>query len=152
MAVTTKLYGKFFANALGGETAGESVAIDYLSDTIKVALTTSSYTPNQDTHEFFSDVTNELAASGGYTAGGETLGTKALTYSAAANTVTLDAADVTWSAATFTYRYAVIYKDTGTASTSPLIGYIDLGADRSPSAADETLAFSSSGIFVFSVA
>lgn len=130
---TTTVYGKLGANMLGGETAGESVAIDYLSDTIKVALHTSTYTPVQDTHEFFSSATNELAGGSGYTAGGATLASKTVTYDSATNKVVFDAADVTWTASGGNigpFRYGVIYKDTGTGSTSPLIAYVDFASDQ----------------------
>lgn len=99
-----------------------------MTDTIKVALCTSSYAPNQDTHTFFSDVTNELSTAGGYTAGGQALGTKSVSYDSASNETRLIAADPSWTSATFACQYAVIYKDTGAAGTSPLLGYVDLGA------------------------
>lgn len=149
MAVTALLYGKLFANCFGGETAGESVAIDLLSDTIKVALTTSSYTPNQDTHEFFDAVTNEITGTG-YTAGGATLGSKTLAY--ASKVSTFDAADTSWTTSTLTARYAVVYKDTGTASTSPLICYINFGADVSTTAGTFLITWNASGIFTVTVA
>lgn len=142
------LYGKFCANMLGGETAGESSAVDYLSDTIKVALTTATYVPDQDTHEFFSDVTNEVSGTG-YTAGGQALASKTVTYTAGTNKTTLDAADTTWSSATITARIAVIYKDTGTASTSPLIAYIDFGSNQSSSNGNFTIQWNASGIVEF---
>lgn len=145
IAVTAKWYGKSLANVFGGETAGESVAVDFLSDTIKVALTTSSYTPNQDTHEFFSDVTNEVSGTG-YTAGGATLATKTVSYDSSTNIVKLDADDTSWSSSTITARYAVIYKSTGTASTSPLLGYVDFGQDESSSSATFQIQWSSDGI------
>lgn len=130
---TTSIYGKLGANIFGGEVAGDTFAIDYLSDTIKVALVTSTYSPNQDTHEVFSDITNELATANGYTAGGATLGSKTSTYAGASNTTVHDAADTAWTAAGGSigpFRYAIIYKSTGTASTSPLIGYVDFGSDQ----------------------
>lgn len=150
MAVTTTLYTKFVANAFGGETAGESSAIDFLSDTIKVALCSSSYTPNQDSHEFFSDITNEITGTG-YTSGGATLSSPTITVTGASNLTTFDAADTTWTTATFTARYAIIYKSTGTASTSPLIAYIDFGGNQSPSAQDFQIVWNASGIFTATV-
>lgn len=145
------LYGKLFANAFGGETAGESVAIDILSDTIKVMLCTSTYSPNQDTHEFKSDVTNEISGTG-YTAGGSSLANKTLTYTGATNKTTFDADDTTWSSATLTARYAVIYKDTGTGSTSPLIAYIDFVSDQTSTNGNFTIQWNASGIFEITVA
>jgi len=64
------LYTKLPANLLGGETAGETGKIDWLSDTIKAALFTTSYTPAQDTDELYSSLTNEVANGNGYTTGG----------------------------------------------------------------------------------
>jgi hypothetical protein len=76
------LFGKAFANLLGGESSGDTFAIDFLSDTIKAALTTSAYSENLDTHEVFADVTDEVTGTG-YSAGGVTLGSKTITYTAA---------------------------------------------------------------------
>jgi hypothetical protein len=44
----------------------------------------------------------------------------------------------------------VIYKDTGTASTSPIVCYLDLGADKSSSASNFTLQWDSNGILTIS--
>jgi hypothetical protein len=43
--------------------------IDWDSDALTWTLHTSTYAPNQDTHQFVSDLTNELAAGSGYTQG-----------------------------------------------------------------------------------
>ena len=104
--------------------------VNWTGDTIKAALATGSYTPNQDTHDYWNDVSaNELASGSGYTTGGVTLGTKTRTYDTGSNTVRLDAADSAWTfSASVSFRYVVIYKDTGVASTSPLLGYADLTA------------------------
>jgi len=138
MAVSAKLYGKFF-NALADKT------VDLNSDTIKVALATSSYTPDQDAHDFFNDVTNEVVGTG-YTAGGATLASKTSTYTSGTNTQTLDAADTSWATSTITARYAIIYKSTGTSSTSPLIAYVDFGADVSSSGGTFQITWDSAGI------
>jgi len=94
--------------------------IDLDTNTIKVSLHTSSYTPSV-AHDFLNDVSNEVTGSN-YTAGGVALGSKAVT-TVTTNDAKFDASDVTWSshASGFsTARYAVIYKDTGTASSSNL--------------------------------
>ena len=44
--------------------------IDWVADTIHCSLHTSSYTPNQDTHDYGDDLTNECPQSGHYTTGG----------------------------------------------------------------------------------
>lgn len=106
-------------------------SLDLDTDTIKVALLSSSYTPNIDTHVFYSDLTNELATASGYTQGGTALANKAITVDTVNDRAYLDADDVSWSASgTLTVRYAVLYKSTGVGSTSALIGYIDFTTDR----------------------
>lgn len=126
-----------------------SGAIDLDTDTIKVALVTSSYTPDIDAHTKFSDVTNEVTGTG-YTAGGATLGTVTVTADNTNNRGVFDAADTSWANSTITARGAVIYKSTGTASTSPLIGYVDFGADKVSSAGAFTITWSADGIFYLS--
>ena len=107
--------------------------LDYLAsadisdDTFKVALVTSSYSPDKDTHEHFDDVTNEVSGTG-YSAGGNTV-TGTLTLSTANDRLTLEFASTSWTSATITARGAVYYSSTGTASTSTLIAYNDFGSD-----------------------
>lgn len=146
MAVTAYWFGKAIANALGGETESESKAIDFLTDTIKVMLLTSSATVSQDTWETKADVTNEVSGTG-YTAGGATLTTKTLAYTAGTNTTALDADDVTWSSSTITARYAVIYDDTpATDATKCLLGFVDFGEDKSSSSGDFKIQWHTDGI------
>lgn len=62
--------------------------IDWDSDALVWTQHTSSYTPNQDTHAFVSDLTNELSTGGGYTAGttsggGLAIASPTMTYTAA---------------------------------------------------------------------
>jgi hypothetical protein len=135
---TTKWYG-LGAKALANKD------LDWDTDTIKVMLTTSAYTPNQDTHEFKSDVTNEVTGTG-YTAGGATLANKVLSYDAGSNEVRLDADDTTWANSTITARYAVVYTDTGTAGTSRLWGYVDFVTDQSTSGTEFKITWASSGV------
>lgn len=141
---TTALYTKFPAKLANAE-------IDFDTDTIKVALVTSSYTPDQDAHDYWDDVSSNEASGTGYTAGGATLGSKTVTQDSATNKQTFDAADVSWTSSTVTARYAVIYKSTGTASTSPLIGYVDFGSNQSSSSGTFSIAWNASGIFATTV-
>lgn len=119
--------------------------IDLDTDTIKVALVTSSYTPDQDTHDFFDDVTNEVSGTG-YTAGGASLANKAVTADNTDNEGVFDADDVSWTTSTITARGAVIYKSTGTASTSALIAYLDFTTDKVSTAGTFTIAWNAEGI------
>lgn len=125
MAVTAKFYGQA---ALGQFSATAARRVDWTEDTIKVALLKEAYTPNQDEHDFFSDVeANEIEGTG-YTAGGAELTEKTSEYDAASNTERLDAADTKWTEATFEARYAVIYKVVeGKPEESPLMAYVDFG-------------------------
>jgi hypothetical protein len=111
---------------------------------MKMALTTSSYTPNQDTHDYFDDVTNEVSGTN-YTAGGSALATKV--NSNTLNVVKFDADDVTWATSTITARRAVLYDSTpGTSGTNPLMLWIDFGADKSSESGSFTIQFNASGI------
>lgn len=113
--------------------------VNLASDTIKVALVTASYTPNAATHEFWSDASAYEASGTGYTAGGATLASKAVTADTTNHRGKFAADNVTWSTATVTASGAVIYKSTGTASTSPLVGFIDFGGSKSSSAGNFTI-------------
>lgn len=145
------IYGNFPLNALGGSSGG-GVAFDYLSDTVKVGLTTSSYTPDQDAHDFYNDITNELSTANGYTAGGATLASKTASYDSGTNESRFDAADVVWTStgAGFTARRFFIYKDSGVASTSMLVGYDSFSTDQTASGGGTlTIQWASDGIFKF---
>ena len=105
-------------------------AVDWDTDTIKVGLYTASYTPDQDAHNFRDDLgANEVANSGTYAAGGATIGSRSITTDAASNEVRLLGGDVQWTGFTGAFRYAVVYKARGGASSADeLIAYSDLGA------------------------
>lgn len=103
-------------------------AIDLDTDTIKVAIVTNSYTPNQ-AHDFFNDITNEVTGTN-YTAGGTAI--SGVTLALDGNTVEWIHNDITWSqsgAGFSTGRTFIWYKDTGVASTSPLIMYMTEASD-----------------------
>jgi len=140
MAVSAKWYGKALEGQYGTTSARR---VDWATDTIKVALCTSSYTPDQDADDFYDDISNEVANGNGYTTGGETLGTKSVDYDASTNVMSLRGATTSWTSATFTARYAVIYKSTGTGSTSPLLGYVDFGGDETVSSGTFSIVWDS---------
>jgi hypothetical protein len=116
----------WYAQAVVGQ-YGTTAArrVDWVTDTILCSLHTSTYTPDQDAHDFFNDTSNEVSG-GGYSR--QTLGTKSVNYDSATNTVSLRAANTSFSSLTATFRYALIWKDTGSTATSPLLGFVDLGA------------------------
>ncbi len=122
MAIT--FYNSFKKKIMDG-------SIDLDTDTIKMALVSSAYTPDIDAHDFWDDVVaNEVGASGTYSAGGATLANKAVTQDNTDNEGVFDADDVSFTSATITARYAIFYKSTGVNSTSALICYDDFTTDK----------------------
>jgi len=107
--MANELYGKGRENILCGNIAWDT-------DDIKVVLVDSAeYTLNIDTHEYLSDI----PAAGRIEASGN-LASKTVALGVA------DAGDVTIETVTGDpFEYIVIYKDTESASTSPLIACID---------------------------
>jgi hypothetical protein len=128
------LYDKAREGFLSGQ-------INFSSDNIKAVLVdTALYTPSLTTHQFLSDI-----ASGARVATSANLASKTVANGVA------DAADITFSAVTgASVEAIVLYKDTGTASTSRLICLIDSGVGGipiTPNGGDIATAWNASGIF-----
>lgn len=127
---TPKWYGKALLAVAQG-------SLDLDTGTFKLMLVTSSYTPDQDTHDFRDDLgANEASGGSGYTAGGFTI-TPTLSYDAASNEVRWDTGDISQAitGGPLAFRYGVFYKSLGGASSAdPLIGYVDFGAQSITSA------------------
>lgn len=101
---------------------------DLLGATVKLALVTSSYTPNaaNNGHSLWSDAsTNEIANGNGYTTGGATLANDVV--SLVTNGHMYDSDDPAWTASGGSipaWRYAVMYVSGALwGKTNPLIGY-----------------------------
>ena len=120
-----------------------SGSINFPSDTIKAALLSSSYTANLSTDEFWSGISANLLNSA------QTLASKSVTGGV------FDAADITFTAVTSgsTAKAIVIYKDTGTPSTSPLLVYIDTitGFPLATNGGDITIVWDNGTYKVFSL-
>ena len=141
-----------FKGRLMGDTAQIATAINLATDTIKIMLVAAStWTPNIDTDVFIDDGTandaksNEVAASGTYSAGGATLTMTGSTDDTDDEGV-FDATDVSWTSATITARYAVVYKSTGVDTTSPIIAIIDFGSDQTSTVGTFLITFAAEGI------
>ena len=131
MAVTCIVYNTFKKKLLSLD---NSIDFDDGATVLRAALLGSTYNPSPDTHAFFSDVaTWEIPATGNYVAGGELVPDVTVGMDTSGDFAYVDASVVTWTNVTLTARYAVVYKDTGSAATSPLIGFVDFGADQLPS-------------------
>lgn len=115
--------------------------IDLSVDTIKIVLCTSSYTYST-AHDFLNDVT-----------AGYRVATSAALSSKTTTGGAFDAADVTFTSLTgSTVTSWILFRDTGTESTSNLIAYFDTvsggGAlSYTPNGTNFTLQFGASGIF-----
>lgn len=146
---TANFFSQFPLN-LGGSGSSGGSSMDILSDTLKLTLHTSTYTPNQTSHSLFASATNEVANGSGYTTGGATLASK--TYATSSLVTTFDAADVTWATLSKTHRYGILWDDTPTTPLDPMIGYIDTGGDQVNVATDLTYQWNASGIYTLTVA
>lgn len=148
MAVTAKAYGLFFQSLANKE-------VDFNSDVIKCMLTTATYTPAQDTHQYKSDVTNEVTGTG-YTAGGATLASPSITYTAGTNVLMLDAGDATWTSSTITLPAngsAVVYDSSpATDATRPLICYQTTDTQVASTSGTFSVQFDAAGIVAITVA
>jgi hypothetical protein len=114
--------------------------IAWLTANIKVALVDAGvYTPNTATDDFLNDIASVIATSGN-------LASKTSTAGVA------DAADFTFTAVTGAQsEYLVIYKDTGTSSTSNLIALIDTATNLpiTPNGGDITVAWDNGANKIF---
>lgn len=88
--------------------------VNWEADAIKAALVSTAYTYS-DAHEFFSSASASV------------VGTPATLSAKTTTDGVFDAADVSYAAlaAGSTIKALLIYKDTGIASTSPLLAYLD---------------------------
>ena len=107
-------------------------------DTFKLALYTNSASFTAATTAY--TATNEVSASGTYSAGGGTLTNVSPTTSG--TTAFTDFADLSFTTATITARGALIYNTTPTHTyTNPTVVVLDFGADKTSTAGTFTIVF-----------
>ena len=126
MAISQAMCTSAKADFLGG-------VIDLDSDTIKIALYTSTATLDASTTVY--TTSNEVVAAG-YTDGGNKL--SGATISTSGTTAFVDFSDTTWSAATITARGALIYDNS---KSDKAIAVLDFGADKTSTSGDFTIQF-----------
>ena len=118
--------------------------INWMTDTVKVILvSTSAYTPQTAVHQYLADIPVSARI-----AGPVTLTAKATTGGAA------DASDCTFTSVSgATINAIVIYKDTGSEATSPLIAYIDTatGLPITPNGGDIIVTWDNGANRIFKV-
>jgi len=128
MAITQTLTDTFLQDCLdGAQNLGNG------GNTLKIALYTSSATLGATTSAY--SATNEVSGTG-YTAGGETLSSQAVSYDSSNNVAFFDAADPSWSSATITARGALIYNNT---KSNASIAVLDFGSDFTSTAGTFTV-------------
>jgi hypothetical protein len=150
MATTLTFYNKFKKYIADG-------TIDLDTNTIKVALVTSAYTPDP-AHDVLADVLASpspevvpiASPDNGYDAGGAALTGQAVTHTDSPSQAVFDADNLTWSLLTATFRYGIIYAS-GTLNgiLNPLIGYLlfnDAPADISIAGINFTIQWNAGGI------
>ena len=133
--MANQLYPKGKENFLSGN-------IDMLSDTITIALVDTGAYTFDNTHVSFADVTPSAVVAN-----------TQLASKSVGNGV-FDSADATFNNVTGNQSEALIlFKDTGTNSTSYLIAYIDsaTGLPVTPSGGDITVTFSDASTKIFSL-
>lgn len=143
---TLVFYNSFKESQLDGSVV--NTPIDFDTDTINVALVTSSYTPDATTHDLWDDASANEVSGTNYTAFGETIAN--MTVTETGGTVTVDGDDVSWlqdGSGFSDARYGILFKTTGVTTTSPLIGYIDFTTDKGNVSGDLTIQWNASGIF-----
>lgn len=133
------IYNSFKRDIMNG-------SIDLDTNSFKVALVRSAYSPNIDSHTKFSNITNEITGDTGYTAGGRALSGLSVSQDNGGDEGVWDAADVIWASSSLSAYGAVVYKDSGVASTSPLVCYFDFGSYQVSSSGTFTISWNAEGI------
>jgi len=135
------LYPKFKEKLLNPGTLGSTsgTAVDLSDDTIKIALVDTGAYTYSTAHEFYSSVSAAVIGTP------QTLANKTVTNGV------FDADNVTFTAVSgVSVEALVIYKDSGTAATSPLILYLDVatsGLPVTPNGGKIDVTLNASGIF-----
>ena len=122
MAISQVLTDAFKQDCLDGAhnlgTSGDTLKIALYTSSASLGATTSAYTTS-----------NEVSGTG-YTAGGATLSSQAVSYDSSNNVAFFDAADPSFTSATITARGALIYNNS---KSNASIAVLDFGSDFSSS-------------------
>ncbi len=150
MATTFTLYSSFRKYVMNG-------TVNLESDTIKVALVTSSYTPDVS-HDVLADVLGSpsceveaiASPSNGYTQGGNEVTGKTVSNTDSPSQGVFDGNNVSWAELTATFRYGIVYAQKSVSPVeNPLIGWIlfdDTPDDIVLSASNFTIQWNVAGI------
>lgn len=129
-----------------------SGGLNLTSDTLKVMLVDSGYTPDKD-HDFVSSASGDELSGTGYTAGfngagRKTLASKTFTANDTGDFAYFDAADSTWSAINAgTINRAIVIKEVTDDTDSILIACLDSTSfPLATNGGDITLSWNASGL------
>ena len=114
---------------------------------IKIALMGVGYSFNASTHALWADVSANEATGVNYSTGGTTITSSVDVSSNVARFKT--SGDITWASSTITAYGAIIYDST--ASSSPLIAWIDFGGGQSSSNGNFTISWTSQSNIIISL-
>lgn len=117
MAITQGMCTSFKVQLLNGTQ-------NFSANTFKIALYTSTATLGESTTAY--SATNEVASTGNYTAGGNTL-TVSVTPTSTGNVAFLSFANTTWANATITANGALIYNNT---NANAAVAVLAFGGDK----------------------
>jgi len=128
------IYNRYKANVLNKE-------CDMEADVIRVALMATGHSASTVANNVWTDVSANEITGTGYTASGTALAGKAVTQAA---TTKFDGTDTSWTDATFSAYYAVLWDDT--VATDDLICSFDFGGAKTVSAGTFTIVWSADGV------
>jgi len=130
MAITQAMCTSFKTQLLEGEHNFKNSG----GDTFKLAMYTSSATLGASTTAY--TTSNEVSASGSYSAGGGDL--TRVDPTSSGTTAFTDFDDISFTTATITARGALIYNST---ATNAAVAVLDFGADKTSTAGTFTIQF-----------
>ena len=115
---------------------------------IYVMLLTNAHVFVAANNTYASISQNEVAATGGYTTGGQILTGVTVTQNDGSTQAVFAGSNTTWAASTITAAFAVIYDHT--LISKDLIGCFDFGGNQSSSSGNFTINWNGSGIITLS--
>ena len=110
-------------------------AINFATDSFKVMLVSSLYTPDKDSHHSYVNISNEVTGLG-YSAGGQLLTGVTVMIDLVNNEARLWSNEATWINSTITAAGAVIYKVSSDPTQAWLVNYFDFNAQKSSYVSD----------------
>ena len=137
---TGALYGNGLLNVLNGN-------VIWGTDDTYLALASSSYSPNVDTHDFWNDVVANEVTGTNWAANGQQADGETLSLVTASDRVEFDLTDESTASVTLSDgKHLIVYTRTpGTDATRELIGFVTMDVALAPAGGTLLLDFSANG-------